>query len=113
MTFSLNDYTRRHAVHINWYASLLRAAGLGYLVLRKLEFAIPVSMGLVFWMAGTKLYVWYLVEGRPFVPRGKSPAYMAAWWACFSLLAIFFLLSSLAFLAVVIMQLWSLPANIF
>jgi hypothetical protein len=104
LMFVLKDYTRRHAVHINWYASLLGAAGLGYLLLHKLEFAIPVSMALVFWMACTKVYLFHLVDGQPFVPRGKSAAYMAAWWVCFGLLAIFLVVCSFAFLAVLIMQ---------
>ena len=82
----LSGYTRRHAFQINWFASLLGAAGMGYLLFHTLKFALPLSVALVFSMACAKIYVFHVVEGRPIVPQGKPLSYRVAWWICFALL---------------------------
>jgi hypothetical protein len=102
MLSRVNQYARSHAFYINWYVSLLGAAGLGYLVLSRLTFGLMLSIALVFTMAAIKSYVFHVTSGQPAVPADRSIPYMVAWWLCFGLLAACFAVSFAAIWAVVL-----------
>jgi hypothetical protein len=104
MLARVNHYARSHAFYINWYVSLLGAAGLGHLVLQKLQSGLMLSIALVMSMACVKSYIFQVTSGRPVVPTGKSTAYMVAWWLCFGLLAGFMALMLAVSLAFVLYE---------
>ena len=78
---AFHPYVRKHFFGIERSASLLGFAGLGYLVLQNLRCGLYVAFLLVYLMALAKIYLNFAAGGIAFVPRGKSAAYMAAWWA--------------------------------
>jgi hypothetical protein len=96
MMIRLNNYVKDRFREIEWYASLIGAAGLGYLILFTLKCAVPLAMGLVFFAACVKTYLGVLVDGRPIVPSGKSVAYRVVWWFLACLVFAFVILSAIA-----------------